>query len=559
MSSRTSSATMSRTTTSKRSIGVSASPCASPAAPSHRERGGALAVAAAPTGDVQGLRDPSRPPRSVRRPGFGGRRPRGRRPGAKAQVRGGRGAGAGLHQALLGRDRRGDCLVALAASPGSTLTVPARPGGGGECVGMTLGTRVHRLAMGCAGILLGSGFALGSIPALAAAAPLRAPRSSGLVASLGSAPHEGPGAVSGVETSPLLPAGSHSEPAVAQGSITEGSYVSVTPARIVDTRAISAGGSGGAYAGQTLAAGATLTVPVIGEGGVPTTGVAAVVLNVTAVDPTAAGFLTVLPGGTTVPTGSAAVSNVNFAAGATVANLVTVGLSATGTVEIYNYTGSTDVVVDVDGYYTSTASTNGSGLYNPLSPYRDLGTLAIGQAIAEDASQAVTVTGTASGVPSSATAVVVNVTAADATASSFLTVYPAGVSTPPQASNLNFGAQAPLQAIANRVTVGVGAGGQIEVYNYTGTVNVDVDVDGYYTGSGGTGSAFVAITPVRLFDTRTATLVGTGTPIAASGIESFSLTNTTIPSNAAAVAANFTVVPGAAPGYLTVYPEADGN
>jgi hypothetical protein len=422
---------------------------------------------------------------------------------------------------------------------------------------MTLGTRVHRLAMGCAGILLGSSFALGSIPALAAAAPLRAPSSSALVARLGSATREGPGAVSGVETSPLLPAGSHSEPAVAQGSITEGSYVSVTPARIVDTRAISAGGSGGAYAGQTLAAGATLTVPVVGEGGVPTTGVAAVVLNVTAVDPTAAGFLTVLPGGTTVPTGSAAVSNLNFAAGATVANLVTVGLSATGTVEIYNYTGSTDVVVDVEGYYASTVTT--SGLYNPLSPYRALGTLAIGQAIAQDTSQAVTVTGTASGVPSSATAVVVNVTAADATASSFLTVYPAGVSTLPQASNLNFGAQAPLQAIANRVTVGVGAAGQIEVYNHTGTVNVDVDVDGYYTGSGGTGSAFVAITPVRLFDTRTATLVGTGTPIAASGIESFSLTNTTIPSNAAAVAANFTVVPGAAPGYLTVYPEADAT
>jgi hypothetical protein len=285
--------------------------------------------------------------------------------------------------------------------------------------------------------------------------------------------------------------------------------------------------------------------------------VAAVVLNVTAVDPTAAGFLTVLPGGTTVPTGSAAVSNLNFAAGATVANLVTVGLSATGTVEIYNYTGSTDVLVDVEGYYASTVTT--SGLYNPLSPYRALGTLAIGQAIAPDTSQAVTVTGTASGVASSATAVVVNVTAADATASSFLTVYPAGVSTLPQASNLNFGAQAPLQAIANRVTVGVGAGGQIEVYNHTGTVNVDVDVDGYYTGSGGTGSAFVAITPVRLFDTRTATLVGTGAPIAASGIESFSLTNTTIPSNAAAAAANFTVVPGTAPGYLTVYPEADAT
>src|ERR1035437_1990110 len=331
----------------------------------------------------------------------------------------------------------------------------------------------------------------------------------------------------------------------------EGSYVSVSPARIADTRT----GSAYPYAGDTLAAAAMLQVQVPAT--VVPAGAAAVVLNVTAVAPTAAGFLTVLPGGETLPTGSSLVSNLNFGGGANVPNLVRVGLSTTGTVEICNYTGSTDVVVDVEGYYASTVTT--SGLYNPLSPYRALGTLAIGQAIAQDASQAVTVTGTASGVPSSATAVVVNVTAADATVSSFLTVYPAGVSTLPQASNLNFGAQAPLQAIANRVTVGVGAGGQIEVYNHTGTVNVDVDVDGYYTGSGGTGSAFVAITPVRLFDTRTATLVGTGTPIAASGIESFSLTNTTIPSNAAAVAANFTVVPGAAPGYLTVYPEADGN
>ncbi|MHB1500643.1 MAG: beta strand repeat-containing protein [Candidatus Dormibacteria bacterium] len=330
-------------------------------------------------------------------------------------------------------------------------------------------------------------------------------------------------------------------------SSTGGSYVSVTPTRIADTRA----NSGYGYAGQTLATGTTLQVQV--PTSVVPAGASGVVLNVTAVDPSAAGFVSVFPGGATVPTGSSLVSNLNFAAGATVANLVTVGLSSTGTVEVYNYTGNTNVVIDVEGYYTSTPASNGSGLYNAISPTRVLGSLASGAAIAANTATAVTVAGGSTGVPASATAVVVNVTAADATAASFVTAFPAGV-TMPVASNLNFAAQVPNQAIANRVTVGVGTGGQIMVYNHAGSVNVDVDVNGYYTGSGGTGSAFVAITPQRLTDTRSST---NGSPIAASTSETFSLTNSSIPANAAAVAANFTVVPGAAPGYATVYPTSD--
>jgi hypothetical protein len=50
------------------------------------------------------------------------------------------------------------------------------------------------------------------------------------------------------------------------------------------------------------------------------------------------------------------------------------------------------------------------------------------------------VTGTITGVPATATAVVVNATAAHGSAASFLTVYPAGVTTVPTASNLNFSA-----------------------------------------------------------------------------------------------------------------------
>jgi hypothetical protein len=90
-------------------------------------------------------------------------------------------------------------------------------------------------------------------------------------------------------------------------------------------------------------------------------------------------------------------------------------------------------------------------------------------------------------------------------------------------------------------------------------VNVDVDVDGYYSGSGGTGSVFVPITPVRVADTRTRSLVGTETSIAANTTEKFNLATTAsgIPATASAVAANFTVVAGDASGYLTVYPTSD--
>ena len=331
-----------------------------------------------------------------------------------------------------------------------------------------------------------------------------------------------------------------------------GTYVSMPPFRITDTRS----NSGEPNAGKTLTAGSTLDVQVTGLGSVPA-GASAAVLNVTAVDPTAAGFLTVYPAGTSTPT----VSNLNFTPGETVANLVTVPLSSSGAVSIFNYAGSTNVVVDVEGYYTSTPATDGIGLYNPISPVRALGTLAVGRSIAANSSLPVVVAGSSAndGVPSTATAVVANLTAERATAPSFLTVYPAGAARP-LASNLNFPKQARNVAIANRVTVEVGTSGQIEVYNHAGTVDVDVDVDGYYTGLGGTGSVFVPITPVRVADTRTSSLVGAGTPIAPNTTESFLLAaaGSGIPAGTAtAVAANFTVISGDAPGYLTVYPTSD--
>ncbi|MFE4976341.1 PKD domain-containing protein [Kitasatospora sp. NPDC056651] len=71
------------------------------------------------------------------------------------------------------------------------------------------------------------------------------------------------------------------------------------------------------------------------------------VLNVTATEPTADGFLAVYPGGTDRPD----VSTVNFAAGQTVATHATVPVGGDGTISLYNHNGGTHAVVDSSGYF----------------------------------------------------------------------------------------------------------------------------------------------------------------------------------------------------------------
>ena len=125
------------------------------------------------------------------------------------------------------------------------------------------------------------------------------------------------------------------------------SYHAVQPYRLVDTRQ----NSGQIGAGQTLTAGQTITFSVSSSGTAPNTvpyGATAVVVNITAVNPSSTGYLTAFAAGQTVPF----VSTVNFTAGETVANLATIALGDTGggndgNLTVYNFTGSTDVVVDV--------------------------------------------------------------------------------------------------------------------------------------------------------------------------------------------------------------------
>ncbi|MFF9169730.1 MULTISPECIES: hypothetical protein [unclassified Streptomyces] len=311
-----------------------------------------------------------------------------------------------------------------------------------------------------------------------------------------------------------------------------GSYVPVTPTRLMDTR------SGIGVAAGKVGPGGTVTLQVTGREGIPATGVSAVVLNVTATGPTASSFVSVHPNGT--PRTSA--SNLNFTAGQTIPNLVVVPV-VNGKVDFYNRYGTVDLVADVAGYYV----TDGTGAtYKPLTPTRLMDTRSgIGvRAGKVGAGQTVTlpVTGV-SGIPATGvTAVVLNVTATGPTASSFVSVHPNG--TPrTSASNLNFTAG---RTIPNLVVVPV-VNGKVDFYNRYGTVDLVADVAGYFT-TDGTGSAYKPITPTRLMDTRS------GIGVRQGKVGPDQTVTLGVPAEVTAVVLNVTATAPSASSFVSVHP-----
>ena len=337
-------------------------------------------------------------------------------------------------------------------------------------------------------------------------------------------------------------------------------FHSLPPARILDTRT----GLGGVPAAR-LGSGASLTVRVAGGGGVPLSGLAAVVLNVTVTNTTASGYLTVYPKEDPRPN----ASNLNWSAGQTVANLVQVAVRGSGQVTIYNAAGAADVIFDVAGFVPTTTGTPGpDGLFNPLVPARILDTRngngAVSAPVAGGQTISVQVSGRG-GVPvNGAAAVVLNITGTDATTASFITAFPAGTAMP-VASNLNLAAG---QTVPNRAIVKLGTGGKISFYNAAGSVNLIADVAGWYTDgiSASSGATFTGVTPVRILDTRTGTggfsaPVGPARTIAVTvaGWGGVPLMTSTSPVPPVAVVLNVTAVNPTGNSYLTVFPDGAGQ
>lgn len=267
----------------------------------------------------------------------------------------------------------------------------------------------------------------------------------------------------------------------------QGTYVPVKTTKVYDTRE----GSNPAKIG----AGQTRTVTIAGRAGVPTTGVSAVVLNVTAIAPTTAGSLTVTPAGGSAP------ASLSFKANQAIGNQVTVPLGTGGAVRVTNKTGQVHVTVEVAGFYRDATVTTVGGHTVPVTPTRLVDTRSGlgGRTTKLGAGQTMVVDVTKDPVPATGVrAVVLSVTAINATATSHLTLTPSGGNA---LTSVSFPANV---ARTNLVTVLTSADGNIRVFNKNGATDVLIDVVGYTANPGAvTASTLRALSPTRIYDTAT--------------------------------------------------------
>ncbi|WP_370114148.1 hypothetical protein [Streptacidiphilus sp. MAP12-33] len=319
-----------------------------------------------------------------------------------------------------------------------------------------------------------------------------------------------------------------------------GTLVPLGPTRVLDTRT----GLGAPKA--HVLPGRSVRLQVLGGAAkVPTKGVTAVVLSVTAVGPTRSGAVTVYPDGTARPS----VTDVSFGAGQTATSEVTVPV-VNGRVDLANdSSGDLDLTADLAGYVTGVGTHAG---FNPVGSARILNTwtgLGAPKArVGAGRTVPVTVDGRG-GVPrSGVSAVVLNLTALAPTRAGALTAFGYGARRP-NVTQLSFTAGVSTSGL---VTVPV-VNGRIDLYNgSTGTVGLTADVVGYYAS---TGSSFVGAGPVHVLDTRTG-LGGSGESVLPHAAALLNVSNLPgCPGTVTAVVLSVTVTGARSGGALTVLPD----
>ncbi len=258
---------------------------------------------------------------------------------------------------------------------------------------------------------------------------------------------------------------------VAASAATSGRLVTLAPTRVLDTR-------DGTGAPGPLGPDQTIEVQLAGRGGVPTRGAAAVVLNVTATETAAAGYVTVWPTGRTRP--QASVLNAPDT-GSTVPNLVIVPIGRHGTVSFYSQAG-THLVADVAGYFTNGFGANTTtGLFVPVTPQRVLDSRN-GQPVGRfwpSQRRDIPVAGIGDVPGPGVGAAILNITGTEAAGAGYVTAYPAATVLP-NASNLNL--DGPGATRANLALVPLGIQGRVSLFSQSGTQLI-ADVSGYFVGA----------------------------------------------------------------------------
>ncbi|MFJ9251057.1 hypothetical protein [Streptomyces sp. NPDC101776] len=323
----------------------------------------------------------------------------------------------------------------------------------------------------------------------------------------------------------------------ASATASSGDFFPVAPsAKIVDTRS-SLGIS------AVLGATSTSSFQVLGQGGVPSSGVSAVSVDITAANATSSGsYLQMWPDGTTRPYPG---SVINFSTGADTSNSAIVAVGSDGKISVYNSSGTVDVIVSVNGYFTSAAGATSPGGYVPVDASRIVdtrdGTGAPQAKIAPGGTLDVQVDGV-DGVTDEAS-VYANITVPSPGSAGTLYAYATGAATGQPVVNYK------SVTTSQGVVIPVGTGGQITLKNGSSTqsVNVILDVYGYFTEAPSGGGVFTAVQD-RLLDTRTSTAVAAHSTVsvAVGG-------NDGIPTAFGAAVLNLTATSQETSGYLQVW------
>ncbi|MBS1787203.1 MAG: M36 family metallopeptidase [Acidobacteria bacterium] len=335
-------------------------------------------------------------------------------------------------------------------------------------------------------------------------------------------------------------------------------YPLAVPVRLLDTRPMQ---SACTTPNAPITGGSTLTQLTSGTCGIPASA-QAVTGNITAVLPSGNGFLTVYPSDASQPL----AANTNYIVGDILNNVFTVGLGAgDGSFKVFS-SATTDVVIDITGYYAPPGT---GGLYfHPLpKPIRLLetrpmqsgcttpGTPLVGNT---DTLQQGTLMCDGVTIPSTAKALVGNATTVGPAANGFLTLYPADAAMRPLAASGNYKSG---QTLNSPFTVGLSPSGQFKIYTVA-TTDLVIDVLGYFSPDAmdvnGAGMKFNPVTPSRLLDTRsgvTGACYLPGLPLTG-GVETSQAARgvCTLANTAAAIVGNVTTVMPTANGFLTFWP-----
>ena len=325
-------------------------------------------------------------------------------------------------------------------------------------------------------------------------------------------------------------------------------FVPVTPCRLVDTR-----NPNGEFGGPPLQRNSvrSFTIPDNKDCNIPSTA-AAYSLNVTVVPHGFLGYLTVWPTGENRPL----VSTLNSYDGRVKANAAIVPAGTQGAVSFY-VTNTTDLVLDIDGYFAPVSSSTLA--FYPLPPCRvadtrnpngDLGGPYLKGGVNRDFP---ILEASSCNIPNTAHAYSLNFTVVPHGFLGYLTVCP----TPedrsqdcPLISTLNsYGGQ----VVANAAIVPAGTGGEVRTFASNDT-DLVIDINGYFAAPGKGGLSLYPLAPCRVLDTRLAGGLFVRTlPVNVVG------SVCEPPNTAQAYVLNATVVPAGFLGYLTLWPDGAGR